>query len=109
MHDQSEPDVDPRASDQQSGRVLKFQARVRTSTRDSQRSPVEDLRKYARGGEDDYGHRMRMNAVAVAVVVVLVACGVWLVDTMAQMRKKQDCVLSGRRNCVQINVPVDAR
>lgn len=101
--------MDPNASDDEDGRVLRFPARFRTSTREPQRSPIADLGKYSRGSDDDYGHRMRMNAVAVAVVVVLVLCGIWLVDTIAQMRKKQDCVLSGRRNCAPINIPVDAR
>jgi hypothetical protein len=28
---------------------------------------------------------------------------------IVQLRKNQDCALTGRRNCVQITVPVDAR
>jgi hypothetical protein len=70
---------------------------------------VEDLRKYVRAGEDDYGHRMAMNLIAIAVVVVLIGCSIWLVDVMIQMRKTQDCVLTGQRNCVQIAVPANAR
>jgi len=35
--------------------------------------------------------------------------GLWIVDVMTQMRKNQDCVLSGRRNCAQISMPESAR
>jgi hypothetical protein len=52
---------------------------------------------------------MVMNLFAAAVVAVLVGCGLWLTDMIVQLRKNQDCVLSGRRNCVQITVPADAR
>ena len=37
--------------------------------------------------------------------IVLVAIGVWLATAIAEMRRNQDCVLSGRRNCAQLNVP----
>ncbi|HVY59763.1 MAG TPA: hypothetical protein VHA77_18070 [Xanthobacteraceae bacterium] len=97
------------------GRVLPFTSRAqragdRMSSVHPTRSPVEDLDKYARGPmDDDYRHRMITNAIAFAVVVVLIFCGIWLADTMAQMRKSQDCVLSGKRNCAPIEVPVESR
>jgi len=34
-----------------------------------------------------------------------VIAGVWMADKIAEMRKNQDCVLSGRRNCTPIDVP----
>jgi hypothetical protein len=40
---------------------------------------------------------------------VLVAAGVWLLGTMADIRKVQDCAAQGRRNCVAIDVPERAR
>jgi len=58
---------------------------------------------------DDYRHRMITNALAFAVCVFLVVIGVWIADTMAQMRKNQDCVLSGRRGCTPVDVPVRSR
>ena len=68
-------------------------------------SPVEDLERFERTeGEDDYRHRMIMNGMALAVTVILIGGGIWIANTMAQMRKNQDCVLSGKRNC---NPPVD--
>jgi len=33
----------------------------------------------------------------------------WIIDTMAQQRKNQDCVLMGRRNCTQLTVPMSNR
>ena len=73
-------------------------------------SPVEDLGKYERANEpDDFRHRMKMNALAAAAVIVLIAVGIWIANTMAQMRKNQDCVLIGRPGCTPVNVPVTPR
>jgi hypothetical protein len=52
---------------------------------------------------------MKTNAATLLVVTVLVLCGWWLADTLAQMRKNQDCALSGRRNCTPIDIPAKAR
>jgi hypothetical protein len=70
--------------------------------------PVEDLAKYERGeGADDYRHRMIVNAAAFLFVIALIGAGLWLADTMARMRKNQDCVLSGRRGCTPVEVSKD--
>ena len=70
--------------------------------------PVEDLSKYERTeGPDDYRHRMIVNAVTFAFVIALIGAGYWLADTMASMRKNQDCVLSGRRGCSPVEVTKD--
>jgi hypothetical protein len=45
---------------------------------------------------------MTVNIAAFAVVLALIGVGIWLADTMAQMRKNQDCVLSGRRGCTPV-------
>jgi hypothetical protein len=95
--------------------VLPFQPRTtlnhkEQSARGSQRvgkptaSPVEDLRKYeAEETEDNYRHRMLVNLAALLATVVLALAGTWLALQMADLRNKQDCVLSGRRNCMPIN------
>jgi hypothetical protein len=69
-------------------------------------SPVEDLEKYERPpeGEDDYRHRMLMNVLALAVTVGLMLVGGWLATSIAEMRKTQDCYLTGRRNCTPIDI-----
>lgn len=67
--------------------------------------PVADLARFEAAEEaDDYRHRMMVNAAAFLFVAALVGGGIWLVDTMAQMRKDQDCVLSGRRGCTPVEV-----
>jgi hypothetical protein len=52
---------------------------------------------------------MKMNGLALAVTVVLIAVGLWIAGVMAQMRKNQDCVLSGRPGCTPVEVPVQPR
>jgi hypothetical protein len=49
------------------------------------------------------------NAVMLGFFVVLVAAGIWLLGTMADIRKVQDCAAQGRRNCATIEVPDRAR
>jgi len=47
-------------------------------------SPVPDLSKYeCPKSEDDYRHRMVMNATALVFVSLLILAGLWLVNTMA--------------------------
>ena len=70
-----------------------------------QQGPVDDLAHYERSSEqDDYRHRMMMNGAALLVVLVLAGVGIWIADSMAEMRKNQDCVLSGRRGCTPVNI-----
>jgi hypothetical protein len=55
----------------------------------------DDLARFERTAEpDDYRHRMVMNGVALVIVT-----------TMADMRKNQDCVLSGRAGCTPVDIP----
>jgi hypothetical protein len=68
--------------------------------------PVNDLSKFESSeNEEPYRHRMMVNLAALAVTVALAITGMWLAIEIADMRKKQDCVLSGRRNCMPIDVP----
>ena len=90
------------------GRVLPFlrkgRARPPMPMRDN--GPVEDLVKYAQGAEpDDYRQRMINNGLALVAILILSGIGVWLATTIAEIRKNQDCVLSGRRNCAPIDAP----
>jgi ferric-dicitrate binding protein FerR (iron transport regulator) len=104
------------SKDEEKGRVLQFRPRTPRSwnahlrLRDKLRSPVEDLSKYSRDrDEDNFRHRMKVNLLAFAALALIVACGVWLANTMAEMRKNQDCVLTGRTNCAPIQVPTEPR
>ncbi len=52
---------------------------------------------------DDFRHRMLANVAAFAFTVALTAIGIWLAMSIAELRKTQDCVLMGRRDCAQIS------
>jgi len=58
---------------------------------------------------DDERNRAVENAVMLGVFAVLVACGVWLLGSMADLRKTQDCAAQGRRNCAQLEIPPPSR
>ncbi|QOZ29878.1 hypothetical protein [Bradyrhizobium sp. CCBAU 51753] len=58
---------------------------------------------------EDEGNRWIENAVLLGFFAVLVAAGIWLLGTMADIRKVQDCAAQGRRNCASIDVPERAR
>jgi len=58
---------------------------------------------------EDEGNRTVENAVMLGFFLVLVAAGIWLLGTMADIRKVQDCAARGRRNCATIEVPDRAR
>jgi hypothetical protein len=66
--------------------------------------PVNSLASYEGGGEDNYRHRMMVNLAALLVTIALSIAGVWLAVQIADLRKNQDCALSGRRNCMPIEV-----
>jgi len=89
------------------GRVIDFR-RGKVRARPPDPSPFESLSKYEHDqDQDDYRHRMTVNAVVFVFVVGLIGAAVWLADTMATMRKNQDCVLSGRRGCTPVEVTKD--
>ena len=98
------PKTDPSSSDSEH-RVVSFR---RGRPAPPPPAPVEDLAKYQRSeGADDYRHRMIVNVLAFLFVVGLIGAGIWLADTMAQMRKNQDCVLSGRSGCTPVEFNKD--
>src|SRR3954463_2671300 len=102
------PPPAPRREDER-GRVLPFRRHGQAPPRASRPpddSPVDDVGKYARSEEpDNYRQRMINNGLAFAFCILLVAIGVWLATSIAEMRKNQDCVLSGRRNCANVVTP----
>ena len=108
---------DPSKASDDDHRVVPFRPRGAASGADRARPlprvskpavpPVRGLAKYEAGEvEDNYGHRMIVNFAALGVTVALAAAGVWLAIQIAEMRKSQDCYLSGRRNCAPIDVKV---
>jgi hypothetical protein len=103
-------------------RVLKFRPRTlaqppgrrgypgdQTLKEDTSQEPQEpnDLSRYERDRDepDDFRHRMLANVAAFAFTVALTAVGIWLAVSIADLRKTQDCVLMGRRDCARISTP----
>ena len=70
-------------------------------------NPTRDLSRFERDREqpDNFRHRMLANLAAFAFTVALTAIGIWLAMSIADLRKTQDCVLMGRRDCAQISTP----
>jgi hypothetical protein len=66
-----------------------------------------DLSRYERVREepDDFHHRMLANVAAVAFTIALMAVGLWLAKNIADLRKTQDCLQVGRRDCIQVSPP----
>jgi hypothetical protein len=78
-----------------------------TKTPNTSASPAaNDLSRYERPRDegDDFRHRMLANVAALAFTVALTAIGIWLAVSIADLRKTQDCVLMGRRDCARISV-----
>jgi hypothetical protein len=94
--------------------VLKFRPRTsahlparRDNSAPARAQPAaNDLSRYEqpRDDSDDFRHRMLANLAAFAFTVALTAIGIWLAVSIADLRKTQDCVLMGRRDCARISV-----
>ena len=69
--------------------------------------PRLDLSRFEKPREepDDFRRRMLANIAALAFTVALTAVAIWLAISIADLRKTQDCVLMGRRDCVRISTP----
>ena len=58
---------------------------------------------------DGDSNRTVENAAMLGFFIVLVAVGVWLLGSMADIRKTQDCAAQGRRNCATMEIPSPSR
>ena len=104
---------------QEEHRVLKFRPRTLAhppgrrgdrgdqTQRENTRQEPNDLSRYERDRDepDDFRHRMLANVAAFAFTVALMAIGIWLAMSISDLRKTQDCVLMGRRDCAPISTP----
>jgi hypothetical protein len=79
-----------------------------SSAERSGRSPREAASQDADDTDDNGSHRTLANLVGLMLVVGLIATGVWLAHAIADMRRNEDCVLTGRRNCMPIEIPSPA-
>ncbi len=57
---------------------------------------------------EDRGHGATI-AVLIGFLLVLIAGGVWLMITLRDISRLQDCAMQGRRNCAPIEVPARER
>jgi hypothetical protein len=71
----------------------------------------DDLAPYSGPPESDADYRQRMlvNGAVLLVVAALIGAALWLADTMATMRRNQDCVLSGRTGCTHVDAEPNRR
>ena len=83
---------------------LRGQASVEPHRQDTPAEPL-DMSRYEqpRPEQDDFRQRMLANVAAFAFTVALTAIGIWLAMSIADLRKTQDCLLLGRRDCVRIS------
>ena len=58
---------------------------------------------------DGNSNRTVENAVLLGFFIVLETAGVWLLGSMADIRKTQDCAAQGRRNCATMEIPSPSR
>jgi hypothetical protein len=95
--------------------VLKFRPRTSAQPPGKREEPTRsvhpipvanDLSRYEAPREepDDFRQRMLANIAAFAFTVALTAIGIWLAMSIADLRKTQDCVMMGRRDCAKISV-----
>ena len=100
-------------------RVLQFRPRQPAQPRDVRTQAIGEphdrdaeplnLERYERAREqpDEFRHRMLANIAAFAFTVALLAIGIWLAMSISDMRRTQDCVSMGRRDCARITTPQD--
>ena len=64
------------------------------------------LRKPRLALEDDDDHRRRrlIHALGLAYCLILAVAGAWLANEFTEMKRIEDCVLSGRSRCISIHV-----
>ncbi|MBR1149514.1 hypothetical protein [Bradyrhizobium sp. JYMT SZCCT0428] len=93
--------------------VVKFRPRTSAHPPSRREEPAaanaepaaNDLSRYERSRDepDDFRHRMLANIAALAFTMALTVIGIWLAISIADLRKTQDCVLMGRRDCARIS------
>ena len=53
---------------------------------------------------DEEENRTLVNIVLAVGFILLVGSGIWLVDAMLDARRADECMSSGRRNCMPLEV-----
>lgn len=92
-------------------RVLKFPPRTTHRLPRAHQPTTEpadaDHTRAQRSGDDadDFRHRMLTNIAALIFTIALTGLGIWLAVSIADLRRTQDCVLMGRRDCARVATP----
>ncbi|MCA6119743.1 hypothetical protein J6524_33445 [Bradyrhizobium sp. WSM 1738] len=96
----------PPTKREESGRARTTDKTTTAKTSSGTTPAANDLSRYEQPHDegDDFRHRMLANVAAFAFTVALTAIGIWLAVSIADLRKTQDCVLMGRRDCAQVAV-----
>lgn len=93
-------------ADSHDHRVLRFRPRTSQHPPSPSRGAgaADDVTLLHGGADepDDFRHRMLANLAAFAFTVLLIAIGIWLAFKISDLRRTQDCVLMGRRDCAPI-------
>jgi len=105
-----EVEVQKQTQETERGRIVLFpgsaslgKKRPRKAVKPAAHSEIEDLHKYEDDARpDDYRHRMTINVIAFAFMVFLTVAGIWLVDQLALLRKQQECLSFGHKNCAEL-------
>jgi hypothetical protein len=97
------------AEPSETGCVIPFRTRQAGSRQYAKVQPAKGavgLPKSRSSREDDDDHRRRrlIHALGLAYCLILAVAGVWLANEFTEMKRIQDCVLSGRSRCIPINV-----
>jgi hypothetical protein len=53
--------------------------------------------------EEDEPPSRRGPLIAIGVIILIILAGLWLSNTLGGVSRIQDCVMSGRSNCVQLH------
>jgi len=93
----------------ETGSVIHFrprQAGFRTPDKGPRPQGAAGLRRplLAREDADDPLHRRRIHALGLAFCLILTVVGVWLANEFTEMKRIQDCVLSGRTGCIPLKM-----
>ncbi len=55
--------------------------------------------------DDGRRHRLMLNLLGLAFCAALAFAGVWLVNEIIEMKRTEECVLSGHSNCLPLRMP----
>ena len=52
--------------------------------------------------EDDEQHRMTVNLAAIIVALVIIIAGFWLIISLKEAVKSEECLMFGLRSCAKL-------